>query len=142
MVDYQLIENKLALLTEYFKDLLESQGIEKKDYFADKKTQRYIERTLQLAIECCLDIGNHFIADNNWREPLSNKDVFVVLEENQVISSPLLHNLAKMAQFRNILVHDYARIDPDIIYNVLKNDIADFKGFIQEINEALKRSRG
>lgn len=138
MVDRQLIENKLAQLAGYLADLIESQDIEQKEYLADKKTQRYIERTLHLAIECCLDIGNHLIADNNWREPVNNKDVFSVLEENGVISSSLLPYLGKMAQFRNILVHDYARVDPDIICNILKNNATDFHRFIHEINEALK----
>lgn len=138
MVDRQLIENKLAQLAGYFADLIESQDVKQKEYLADKKTQRYVERTLHLAIECCLDIGNHLIADNNWREPINNKDVFVVLEENGVISSSLLLDLGKMAQFRNILVHDYARVEPAIIYNILQNNVADFQLFIHEIDEALK----
>jgi uncharacterized protein YutE (UPF0331/DUF86 family) len=50
----------------------------------------------------------------------------------------LLPNLSKMAQFRNILVHDYAKIEPDIIHGILKNNVADFQKFIKEINEALK----
>ena len=78
------------------------------------------------------------IADNNWREPINIKDVFVVLEENRVISSSLLFDLGKMAQFRNVLVHDYARVESDIIYNILQNNVADFQRFIHEINEASK----
>ena len=138
MVNHQLIENKLAQLAGYLADLIESQDVEQKEYLADKKTQRYVERTLHLAIECCLDIGNHLIADNNWREPINNKDVFAVLEENRVISSSLLSDLGKMAQFRNVLVHDYARVESDIIYSILQNNVADFQRFIHEINEALK----
>ncbi len=138
MVNRQLIENKLSQLAGYFADLIESQDVEQKEYLADKKTQRYVERTLHLAIECCLDIGNHLIADNNWREPINNKDVFAVLEENRIISSSLLSDLGKMAQFRNVLVHDYARVESDIIYSILQNNVADFQRFIYEINEALK----
>lgn len=138
MVNRQLVDSKLAQLAGYISDLIESQDMGQQEYMADKKTQRYVERTLHLAIESCLDIGNHLIADQNWREPLNNKDVFTVLEENGVVSSALLPNLSKMAQFRNILVHDYARIEPDIIYSILKNNVADFQKFIKEIIEALK----
>jgi uncharacterized protein YutE (UPF0331/DUF86 family) len=138
MVNRQLFDNRLTQLAGYIVDLIESQNMEQQEYLEDKKTQRYIERTLHLAIECCLDIGNHLIADQNWREPLNNKDVFTVLEENGVVSSVLLPNLSKMAQFRNILVHDYAKIEPDIIHGILKNNVADFQKFIKEINEALK----
>jgi uncharacterized protein YutE (UPF0331/DUF86 family) len=138
MVNRQLIDYKLAQLVSYIADLIESQNIGEQEYLADKKTQRYVERTLHLAIECCLDIGNHLIADHNWREPLNNKDVFTVLEENGVIPSALLPDLSKMAQLRNILVHDYAKVDPDIIYSILKNNVTDLQKFIKEINEALK----
>jgi uncharacterized protein YutE (UPF0331/DUF86 family) len=137
MVNRQLIDNKLVQLAGYIADLVESQDMGQKEYLADKKTQRYVERTLHLAIECCLDIGNHLIADQNWREPINNKDVFTVLEENGVITSALLPNLSKMAKFRNILVHDYAKIEPDIIYSILKNNVADFQKFIKEIDVAL-----
>ena len=138
MVNRQLIDNKLGLLAGYIADLIEIQDRAQREYLADKKTQRYVERTLHLAIECCLDIGNHLISDQNWREPLSNKDVFTVLEENGVISSVLLPSLSKMAQFRNILVHDYAKIEPDIIYSILKNNVTDLQKFIKEIDKALK----
>ena len=138
MVNRQMIDNKLGLLAGYIADLIEIQDMAQKEYLADKKTQRYVERTLHLAIECCLDIGNLLISDQNWREPLSNKDVFTVLEENGVISSVLLPSLSKMAQFRNILVHDYAKIEPDIIYSILKNNVTDLQKFIKEIDKALK----
>jgi uncharacterized protein YutE (UPF0331/DUF86 family) len=138
MVNRQLFDNRLTQLAGYIVDLIESQNMEQQEYLEDKKTQRYIERTLHLAIECCIDIGNHLIADQNWREPLNNKDVFTVLEENGVVSSALLPNLSKMAQFWNILVHDYAKIEPDIVYSILKNNVVDFQKFIKETVEALK----
>ncbi|MFH1491705.1 MAG: HepT-like ribonuclease domain-containing protein [Pseudomonadota bacterium] len=37
------------------------------------------------------------------------------------------------AKFRNIIVHDYARIDPEIVVRILKNDLVDFKGFAKDI---------
>jgi uncharacterized protein YutE (UPF0331/DUF86 family) len=99
----------------------------------DKKIRRYIERTLHLTIECCLDIGSHIIADNGWREPANNKDVFEVLAENGVIPGGLLANLQRMAQFRNVLVHDYAKIDPDIIYSILAKNLPDIHEFIRAV---------
>lgn len=138
MVNAALIENKLAQLAEYLLDLKEVKDIELQQFKFDKKTQRYIERTLHLAIECCLDIGNHIIADQNLREPNDKKDIFAVLEENNLISAEVLPNLLKMTQFRNILVHDYAKIDPAIIYKILQEELDDFQRFIVDINKMLK----
>jgi len=41
--------------------------------------------------------------------------------------------MVKMAKFRNIIVHDYARIDPEIVVGILKNNLNDFKGFAKDI---------
>jgi len=137
MVNVELLKIKIAQLADYFTDLKESQVVTPDEFRLDKKTRRYVERTLHLAIECCLDIGSHIIADNGWREPIDNKDIFAVLEEKGVVSRDLLPKLQKMAQFRNVLVHDYARIDPEIVYIVLKQNLSDFREFIRSVNRLL-----
>lgn len=78
------------------------------------------ERYLQLAIECALDIGNHIIADRNLRKPGTYAEIFEVLAENKVISRKLLGELEGMAAFRNILVHDYVRLDRERVYQLIQ----------------------
>lgn len=134
MVNVELLKIKLAQLAEYFADLQEIQGITQEEYNSEKKIRRYVERTLHLAIECALDIGSHIIADNGWREPIDNKDIFAVLEENAVVSRGLSPRLQKMAQFRNVLVHDYAKVDPEIVYLILNKNLSDFREFIYAVN--------
>ncbi|MCR4443402.1 MAG: DUF86 domain-containing protein [Peptococcaceae bacterium] len=137
MVSVDVLKMKVAQLAEYYIDLKESQNVTLAEFCADKKIRRYVERTLHLAIECCLDIGSHIIADNGWREPLDNKDIFAVLAENGVLSKELLPDLQKMAQFRNVLVHDYAKIDPEIVHNVLKHNLPDLQEFIRAVERLL-----
>ena len=43
--------------------------------------------------------------------------------------------MVKMAKFRNIVVHDYARIDPGIVAGILKNNLNDVKRFGKEVLE-------
>jgi Uncharacterized conserved protein len=137
MVNVDLLKKKIAQLADYFADLEELQGITSEEFRSDKRNRRYVERTLHLAIECCLDIGSHIIADNGWREPIDNKDIFAVLEENDVIDKDLLPKLQKMAQFRNVLVHDYAKIDPEIVYMILKKNLSDIREYIRTIDRLL-----
>ena len=37
-----------------------------------------------------------------------------------------------IANFRNILVHDYEKIDREIVYSKLQNNIIDFENFKKE----------
>ena len=47
----------------------------------------------------------------------------------QAISPQVHEAMTRMVQFRNIIVHDYARIDPDIVLAILRNNLKDFRAF-------------
>jgi uncharacterized protein YutE (UPF0331/DUF86 family) len=133
MLDREVIESKFRFLREYLNDLKDYESISLSDYKTSKKDQRFVERTLHLACECCLDIAAHIISRAGLREPADNKDLFVILFENSIISESTHRAMTKMARFRNIIVHDYARIEPEIVIGILKKDLKDFKQFAQQI---------
>ena len=133
MIEREVIESKLRFLKEYLVDLKEYESISIKAYRTSKKDQRFVERTLHLACECCLDTSAHIVSRMGYREPRDNKDLFNILFENQVISEPVCTAMVKMSKFRNIVVHDYARIDPEIVIGILKKNLTDFKLFAREV---------
>ena len=100
MVDTPLILRKLSQLQEFTAQLREYQTVTAGQYAAEWKTQRIIERTLQMAIEVCLDVAGHIISDKGYRIPNSYADTFAVLFENRVIDEKLLSALEKMARCR------------------------------------------
>jgi uncharacterized protein YutE (UPF0331/DUF86 family) len=133
MPDRTVVSSKLRFLREYLQDLKEYEDISLETYQTSKKDQRFVERTLHLACECCLDIAAHLISRRGFREPKNNKDLFMVLYENQVIGEETHQSMAKMAKFRNIVVHDYARIDPGIVIGILRNDLKYLRHFGKEV---------
>ena len=126
MVDKPLILRKLAELNQYLKQVKEYAGVSVEEYQSSWKTQRIIERTLQMMIETCVDIAGHIISDKAFRTPSSYSDTFKVLHENGILSKPIF---AKMEKFRNIVVHHYDTIDAEIVVGILKRDLNDFSGF-------------
>lgn len=123
----------MALLSEYVTDLRELQRANFETYAEEKLVRRAVERTLHLAVEACLDIGQQIIAYEGFRTPEDNKDVFVILSEEGIVTPELLPNLVAMAKFRNLLVHNYARIDDAIVFGILKRRLADFDAFAQAV---------
>ena len=83
--------------------------------------------------EASLDIGQQIIAQEGFRTPDDNKDVFVVLSEENVLPAELLSELIQMARFRNLIVHDYARIDNLIVHSILKQRLGDFDRYAQAV---------
>jgi len=45
--------------------------------------------------------------------------------------------MAGMAAFRNVLVHDYMRLDLDLVYGVIKDHIKHFKALAAVYSELL-----
>lgn len=134
MVDGAVVERLLVQLEEYFRDLEEARSqYSLADFKKNKIIRRYTERTLQVAIEACLDLASHIISYEGFREPLDNKDCFQVLLESGIIPADLNERLKKMAQFRNVVVHDYIKVNPEIVYAIVQKNIPDIVAFSQII---------
>jgi uncharacterized protein YutE (UPF0331/DUF86 family) len=138
MVDKTLILRKLAALDEYMGQIKVYADTSTTEYASDWKIQRIVERTLQIMIETCLDISSHIISDEKLAIPETYADMFRILARNGILKDSQLGALEKMARFRNIIVHDYERIDPTIVVGILKNNVSDFERFKKSIIDHLK----
>lgn len=137
MVDKSLILRKLSELEEYLSQIREFSSIAKEGYSQDWKTQRIVERTLQIMIELTADISSHLISDKKLRVPISYADTFKVLLEAGLIDQPLYQIMDKMAKFRNIVVHHYDKIDESIVISILEKHLDDFLVFRDAILKIL-----
>jgi uncharacterized protein YutE (UPF0331/DUF86 family) len=91
-----------------------------------------------VAVEACLDIGRRLIALEGFRYPDDNQSVFAILAEEKVVPADLLPVLLEMARFRNLIVHDYARIDDAKVYAILKTRLGDFDAFAEAVRAYLE----
>ena len=138
MVDEALILRKLADLSTYVQQISEFRSLSVDKYKSDWKTQRIVDRTLHMMIEMCIDITGHLISDRKLRVPESYADAFRILNENGIVSDDLIEPLVKMSKFRNIIVHQYEKVDPEIVISILQRNIDDLKKFSDEIVTYMK----
>ncbi len=129
LVDKPLILRKLSALDEYLKQTREFSSVTLEEYSRDWKVQRIVERTLQMMIETCADIASHIISDRGYRIPNNYGDTFRVLHENGVLKKDLFEIMVKMARFRNIVVHQYDKVDESIVIGILRNYLNDFEAY-------------
>lgn len=97
-----------------------------------------IERGIQICIECVIDISNVIISNLDIEKPDTYKECILVLGNEDIIPQRFAKQISNMVSFRNILVHDYMKIDEEIIINVLKNNLDDFAKFMNYINKWIK----
>lgn len=133
LVDKLLLGRKLAQMEAYLGQIREYSKISVTKYKNDWKTQRIVERTLQILIELCIDIANHLISDKGMRLPTGYADTFKVLADNRIISKNLFNTMEKMAKFRNVVVHQYEKMEPSIVVSILHKNLDDFEKYKKAI---------
>jgi uncharacterized protein YutE (UPF0331/DUF86 family) len=87
------------------------------------------ERGLQLGAEIVLDVGNHVLSAHFGVSAEDHEDVIAQLERCGVIDHELRERLKGLGGFRNILVHDYLRLDPERVATQLTRAPRDFSDF-------------
>lgn len=136
--NYNKIALKLEKLEEYIKILKDIQKVNKKSFISDYHFFGLAERYLQLSIEILLDIGKILLTSQNLSRPDNNQEIFSILHDKKIITAKLTEKIQGIVGFRNILVHEYEKIDRNIVYEKLQNDLKDFIFFQKEIAKYLK----
>jgi len=78
-----------------------------------------------VAIETCIDAGNHIIASEGLRAPSDYSDVFAVLAEERSVPAGSVPSLTTMARFRNLLVHECLAVEDERVAEVLRSSLGD-----------------
>jgi|SRR3989344_6140936 len=138
-MDKERIISLLDQLDSYVKDLKLHKPNTLKLYERNLEKRRFCERTLQLAIEVCMDIGQLLIKDLKLGLPNDEDTIFDKLKRENIISERMMNILKSMKRFRNVLIHKYVDIDDEMVFNNVKNNLHDFKMFKRELSDYLKK---
>ena len=139
MVDKELIINKLQELNRYLKELEDSKNISLDEFHSSIGKQWMVCHGIQLSIQSLIDVGNHILAALGENQIEDYSDIIDKLGERNILPSEFAQSIRGMVGLRNILVHEYARLDIKIIYDILQNQLEDFYMFTKHINQFLNR---
>jgi uncharacterized protein YutE (UPF0331/DUF86 family) len=129
MTDRDLVAKKLAAIETYLREL---RALGRPEALrTDVREERFLTRTLQMAIEAALDVASHVVSDERLGEPATNRELFEILERNGWLPRPLAERLGDMAGFRNVLVHGYDDLDLDVVEDVLRHHLDDLLAFVE-----------
>jgi uncharacterized protein YutE (UPF0331/DUF86 family) len=141
MVNRVLLERILGDIKANVRDLRNAVDITWEVYRTDKRARRFVERTLHIMIEACIDVAQHLISDEGFREPSSYRDAFAVLAEHGILHKEDLERFENIASFRNLIVHYYERVDDAVVFGLFKQNLSDFDLFVERIIAYLERER-
>jgi uncharacterized protein YutE (UPF0331/DUF86 family) len=141
-LDKDRIFEKVDELEKYLRELDEYLPEEEEDYLKNGLKKRACERAFQLASESLLDICNLIISEKGFGIPADSKDSIRKLAENRVIPRSLSTRLEELVGFRNLLVHQYGRVDDSKAYSYLNAESKDFFDFIETIDKYIELEDG
>ena len=98
--------------------------------------QDSIVLNLQRACEASIDLGTRLIRMKKLDVPQQSRDVFIILEKNQIISDEISKQMQAMVGFRNVAVRNYQKLNLAIVFSILKNHLTDFQKLIEAIRVA------
>lgn len=139
MVDPEKVTGLIENLRKYVLQLEELRNFPREEFLKDFSKINSAKYLFQIAIECCLDMGNHLISSEGFRAPSDYKDIFKVLNENKVIPEDFLDTAISMAKFRNRLVHLYWEVDSEKVYSYLQENLKHFDRFVQHLIAYMKK---
>lgn len=136
-MDRELIERKLEDMERYVEALKAAQGVSLKEMRASFLTSWGIEHGLQLSVQALIDTGACVLASLGEHRIEEYGDVIKKLGERSVIPKDFSRQIQGMANFRNLLVHEYAEVDLEKVHHFLKTRLGDFGEFARHIRRYL-----
>lgn len=98
---------------------------------------RFVERSLQIAVQAMLDIAIVVCAERHLGEPSRNREVFRMLAGDGWIAVEQIDPCKKMIGFRNVVVHQYLDVDPEIVKAIVESHLDDLLAFVRSIRARL-----
>jgi len=133
MVDAEIILAKAGACNKHLRRIEQKVDSGIAQFLIDADLQDVVLFNIQMAIQNCLDIAAHIVSDQGLGVPGSSNEMFYMLEENHIIPRDIAEKMIKATGFRNLIAHEYARLELETVFHIAKTDILDLKQFIKTI---------
>lgn len=131
------IARKLKKLDEVIRQLEGIKAFGRDEFLASRILQAAAERFFILGIEIITDVGDHLLTQKMDVSSESYDEIISQLGKTKLIPPLLAKRNAGMARFRNLLVHVYDIIEPELVYTYLQDAPREFRAFAKAFAEYL-----
>lgn len=106
----------------------------RREFDQDPYLRDVVERNLQIAAQCCIDISHRIGSREGNRKPVDDIKTILILAELGVLPPAFARRLAPLASFRNILAREYLDTDWDRVYTNLRgmDELEQFAVYVRQ----------
>jgi uncharacterized protein YutE (UPF0331/DUF86 family) len=76
-----------------------------------------------------MDLSYHVILDRGWRPPDNARSAVTTLGERGLLDAAVAARLGRAAGLRNVLVHEYVRVDLETLARTVNDHLTDLRAF-------------
>ena len=131
-----VILNKAATIERCLQRVLNEYAGDKQNLVANQTKQDAIILNLQRACESAIDLAMYVVSQRKLGVPQDSRDAFALLQTSGIIPADLATRMQHMVGFRNVAVHEYTRLNLDVVHAIITQQLDDFRAFSSTIVKA------
>lgn len=142
MLNKEFIKNKINYIQKELEYLANYQNCSFEEIVSDYFKHTIIERIIEKIINDALDINQHIISEDKDIKEVPNDytETFLCMAKLQVFSNVFANNIAQSVGLRNILVHNYRKLDEKLFYKSIKYCLRDYTRYCDFILKFIKKN--
>lgn len=131
MVDRRIVAEKVDSAERSLKRVNSHRGESLEQFLSNNDAQDIVLFHLMQAIQGCIDLAAHVVSDEEIGLAASTRDFFYLLSDNGVITRDLSERMIKAVGFRNLVAHEYAKLDLEKVYAIAAEGAKDVEEFLR-----------
>lgn len=129
MVDKAILAAKIAAVRDAVARVRAVLPADRETFASDRTVREVVVLNLFVALQECVSLAAHWLADQGLDVPESYADVFRRLGDRLVIPADLAAHLAAASGFRNLIAHQYGVLDWARVYSISAERLDDLLAF-------------
>lgn len=140
MINQNLVERKIKLIQDDLEKLKKFKSYSFDEIAKDYYTHKTVERIIEVVINEAIDINQHLIVELGKGElPFDYKESFLLLTDFKILPKSFAQKIAQSVGLRNILVHQYRKLEEKIFYCSIKDCLSQYTRYCRYILNCLKK---
>lgn len=132
-----VILNKAASIERCLQRIQAEYAGDKQNLIANQTKQDAIVLNLQRVCETTIDLAMYVVSQRKLGVPQDSRDAFALLQTSGILPADLAIRMQRMmVGFRNVAVHEYARLNLDVVRTIITKQLDDFRTFSSTIVKA------
>lgn len=133
MVDKVLLAAKIAAVRDAVARIRAVLPESRDCFVGDRTVREIVVLNLFVALQDCVSLAVHWLADQGLDVPQTYGEVFRLLGEQEVLPTDLAGRLAAASGFRNLVAHQYGVLDWTRVHAIASERLDDLLDFCDEL---------